>query len=463
MSASFFRQRAQPPATGSGLTRAVDGLIACLFCLVLLYAQPAWAQEHYADVPGPDGGDILSVSSAAGPPLHSFWVNAHIMQRSDSLESYQSMTFTLLYGMHQRACFGITASHYAHDLGVGPTGLPINKQGPGDTRIFFKWRARQNNDSPIFLGLRPSLRIPTGYDREGQGLFTFTTGTIDFELLGLLAYETPRVGIYLNPGISLPGGKWHNELLGGVGFDVRGGLPLGLSLRGEYKTRFDIPEESFRHVIYGALGHGLLFGLHGEVGMRKQLLHGEEPGPEMTFRIGVGRSQGMPAVLVPPPRSRPVRIVVSPVTSVAPDPSGMTRILRETLVRELSRQPGISACTQGQGDYTASLQLVSVGEATGRGPSIPKLLATPRVTIEITALITLIDSEGKCIIESAPLNLNLKRGTGMIFLPSRGDEDTWVPTAQTRAALRHEGLRRLAESAAKEVASCAIALKEDRS
>jgi len=36
----------------------------------------------------------------------------------------------------------------------------------------------------LALGLRPGLRVPTGYDKEGDGLMPFTTGTIDFDLLG---------------------------------------------------------------------------------------------------------------------------------------------------------------------------------------------------------------------------------------------------------------------------------------
>jgi hypothetical protein len=428
--------------------------LAALLGLTAGFSLPAAAASpvEYADIPGPAAGDILSVSSVTGPPPGSFWASGLMSQRSDSLESFRAMSFSLLYGLHPRACFGVTASHYLQDRGTGPNGVPINKQGPGDTRVYLKWRAPMTDTGPLYVGLRPGLRVPTGYDRDGPGLLPFTTGTLDFELLALLSFETPRVGVHLNPGISLPGGKWHNELLAGVGFDVRGGLPLGLKLKGEYFTRFDIPAERFRHEIYGSVGHPIPLGLTLEVGFRKRLAENEDTGAMMSLRLGLGPGGGMPAVLITPPRAKPTRILIPPVATTAEDPTGMGPLLRATLVREISQHKGLSASTAGGADYTATLEIVSVQEASGRSLSIPKILVTPRATIEITAAMTLTDGQGSAIIDRVPLNMNLSRGMGMKLLPTRGDEDTWIPTAQTRAALRNKGLRNLARKAAKVVA-----------
>jgi len=409
-------------------------------------------QAYYGRVPAPHGGDILSVSSAYGPPANAFWVNAFVSTRSDSSEAYRALNVNLLYGLSERTSFGVSASHFQQDLGWGPTGVPINKRGPGDTRVFFKWAAPSRLGSPLAWGVRPSLRIPTGYDLEGDGLIPFSTRTVDFECLFLLAYETAEVGVYLNPGFSLPGGKWHNEALGGVGIDVRGGLPFQFTLSGEYFMRYDIPEERFQHEIFAGVGHGLPFGLAVEMGFRKRLLQGEDPGPESTLRLCRGRSTGLPPAMIPRPRTRPTRVLVAPITSQVTDPHSMSSTLRHAIVRELSRQPGISATTEGRGEYTARLEIISMEEATGRRLSIPRVLATPTATLEITARVSLTHQDGSRVLEEHPLNLQIGRGTGMKLFPSAADEDTWVPKAQTRTALRADGLERLAQKAADQVA-----------
>ena len=434
--------------------------------LLTMALTAAHAADRYADygiVPDPAGGDILAVSSAYGPPVGSFWVGAHVSMRSDSLESYRATTLTLLYGLHPRATFGITASHFMQDFGLSEDGIPIKKQGPGDSRVFLKWCLPRSEESRLALGLRPSLRIPTGYDLEAPLLKPFTTRSLDVELLGIIAYETPNVGVYLNPGISLPGQKWHNELLGGAGLDVRGGIPFGFTLRGEYATRYDLPSEIFRHEIFAAVGHGLPFGLAAEVGMRKRLLQGEDPGAEMTFRFSRGTSFSLPAAILRPPVTRtPTIISVAAVSTLTPDPHGLAPRLREAVIRELSRQPGFTATTEDQADYFAKLKIISISEGNGRSVSIPKVFATPRIELEILASMTLLDSEGTPIVEGIPLNLTVRRGTGIELFPARRNEDTWVPTAQMRVALRDRGVSGLADRAVEQVTRGIGQLEEER-
>jgi hypothetical protein len=410
--------------------------------------------DDYTTVPAPPGGDIRIVSSVYGPTLHQFWFGMRRGARSDSVESFASTEFYLQYGLSRRASLGVTALYLKDDMGEGPTGLPVNKQGAGDTRVFLKWVAPMSHNPSLALGLRPALRVPTGYDKEGDGLMPFTTGTIDFELLGLLAYETPNLGVYLNPGISLPGGKWHNEILGGLGIDLRHGLPLGLLAKAEYFTRYDIVDDRFRHEAFGAIERELFLGFALEVGYHKQLVHGEDPGAEFTLGIGRGRLTGIPpSTLRAPVVPISARIEVSEVSVAESDPHNISPALRESLVRELSRRDGMSASPEDRkADYTAYLEVLSVTEGSGRGISIPKVLASPQIVYEVAAQVTVYDMAGKTVMDRQPVGLRLARGVGMRLFPPTGDEDSWVPTAQIRTALRCEALDQLARQAADELA-----------
>ena len=443
--------------------RVLLGWTALLLLLLLGSAVAVLAAEEtpYGEIPDPFGGDILRVSSVTGPPENEFAVNGRMTGRSAPGASYSSMVFTLQYSLHPQATFGLSAGHFTQDLGLSESGMPLNKRGPSDTRIFLKWRVPGTAGSPLHFGLRPSVRVPTGYDLEAENLLPFTSRTVDLEVMGLVAYETPIVGVYFNPGVSLPGGDWHNELLGGVGLDVRAGLPLGFRLKGEYFTRYDLPDEKLRHEIFGSVVHDIPFGLSLEGGLRRPLLAGANASSEWMLRLGLGQSGGMPPPL--PPRrlaSRGLRVEVVPVTSRVPDPHRTAPMIQRALARELSTWEGIEASFGGGADYTAVLEVMHVHEGNGRGLSIPKILATPHVSLEVLAELTVNGPNGP-VLDRMPINVVTKRGTGMRLLPSGKDEDTWVPTAQSRQALRAEGIADLSALAAEEVAR-AVTLAEGR-
>ncbi len=430
--------------------------------VIMLATLPAGAippsQEDYAGVPGPSGGDILNVSAVYGPPPGEFWFAGRYASRSDSLESLSCLELSMQYGLHRRATLGIAGTHLKHDRGLGPTGAPVNKQGAGDTHLYLKWVVPTPRHPSLSLGLRPGFRVPTGYDREGDALLPFTTGTLDFELLGLLAYDTPMLGLYVNPGISLPGGKWHNELLAGMGVDLRGGLPFGFRAKGEYLTRYDIAADRFHHEGFGALEHDLPFGLAVDIGYRKRLVHGEDPGAELTLRLTHGRGGRMPVrPMARPLRTSATRIVVPEVAWAegedSADPHGIGPQLRGALLRELTRRDGFSASPQERRpDYTAHLEIIAVSEGNDRSLSIPRILATPQAVMEIAARISVYDARGHAVLDRVPMHLDAKRGMGVQLLPARGDEDTWVPSAQTRSALRAKLVERLARETADELA-----------
>lgn len=406
---------------------------------------------NYGDIPDPFGGDLWRVSSPAGPSIRSFSVTARMTGRDHAGVSFSSLVATLQYTLHPLVTFGASAGHYALDRGVGATGKPLNKRGPGDTRVFFKLRAPASASMPLSLGLRSSLRIPTGYDQEADGLLPFTTRSVDAELLALIGYDTPEVGIYFNPGISLPGDDWHNELLGGLGLDLRNGLPFGFRARGEYFTRYDLPDEKLRHEIFGSLAHDIPFGLSLEFGIHRDLLAGDEAASEWMLRLGTGRPDWTaPLPTLGRHADRGIRVAVAPVTSRVPDPHDAAGRLQGTVVREVNEWEGFEGTVTAGADYTARLEILQLDEGNGRGLSIPKILATPHVSLRLLAEVSIEGPQG-VILERLPLTIEEKRGTGMRLLPSGKDEDTWVATSQSRSALREAGVRALAVKAAEEI------------
>jgi hypothetical protein len=449
-SLSGFIRRFSCPITLNGLFM-VAALIAILMGCGAESALAANTSGVYTAIPAPEGGDILSVYSVHGPSPQSFWADVRIATRGDSQQAFRSTNVTFVYGLHSRASVGVTATHYMQDLGYSSTGMPINKQGAGDTRIFLKWAAAKNNDSPFMMGFCPSMRIPTGYDLEGDGLKTFTSRTNDFEFLGLLAYETPNVGVYLNPGISLPGGEWNNELLGGFGLDIRGGLPFRMAAKAEYTTRYDIVEDDFNHVIFASVRRPVMFGVSLEAGIKRTLLMGIEPSTELSFGLssGAGRYE-MPSIQLAP-RESYNRILIAPVTSHIPDPHGHGQALKDALISELTSIRGISPVIKGGADYIARIEILNIKEGTGRSLSIPKLLATPQAVVEINAYVSIADGNGHLLMKEMPVSIVSKRGMGLQILPSKSNDDTWVPTRQTRTALLATGMQKMAHKITEEV------------
>ena len=455
------RPASAPRFAAASINRSVAHSVTIVLLILLLSwlasatLPPSVAQAEealtYGDIPDPLGGDLWRVSSAAGPPIRTFSIAARMTGREHAGESFSSLVATLQYTLHPLVTFGASAGHYALDRGVGATGKPLNKRGPGDTRVFFKLRAPSSASMPLSVGLRSSLRIPTGYDQEADGLLPFTSRSVDAEFLALIAYETPEVGVYFNPGISLPGEDWHNELLGGLGVDVRDGLPLGFRAKGEYFTRFDLPEEKLRHEIFGSLAHDIPFGLSLEFGIHRELLAGDEAASEWMLSLGMGRPDWR-ASLPPMGRhtDRGIRVAVAPVTTRVADPHGAATRLQGTVVRAVGEWAGFEGTITADADYTAHLEILQLDEGNGRGLSIPKILATPHVSVRLLAEVSIEGPQGM-ILDRLPVTIEEKRGTGMRLLPSGKDEDTWVATTQSRSALREEGVRALAEKAAEEI------------
>jgi len=399
-----------------------------------------------SDAPPLYDGDLLSTCDARGLGPQRFAFRCGLA--SGESQRWGTLRTTALraeYGLLDNLSAGLSASFHSESR-EGSGGL-LTKQGPGDTRLFLRWSHPSRWALPVTLGLRPALRIPTGYDRDAEGLAPFTTRTVDVELLGLATLETEKLDVFLNPGISLPGEDRATELLAGLGLRVHGGLPLGLALGGEYFTRYNLPERGYRHEAFASLGASLPLGLQAEVGLRKQLIDEEQTRPEIALRFGSGLWRRDPRL--PDRRAEAAHsIVLAPVTALGEDPRGLAAAAGRELQAVLQRQPGVEIRADADPEAPRlSLAIAELREGTERGLSVPKLLASPQATCEVHAWLRLADARGNVIYKERPLRVKVKRGMGMLLAPNEGDEDTWVPAGEVRERLRRDAARELAREA----------------
>lgn len=397
-------------------------------------------------------GDLLSTCDARGPGPQRLALRCGLATgESDRWGTLQTTSLRAEYGLLEQLSAGIAVAFHSESRASGAATLA--KTGPGDTRLFLRWTYPSRWDLPITLGLRPALRIPTGYDREADSLAPFTSRTVDAELLGLATLATDHLDVFFNPGLSLPGEDRDTELLAGLGLRIHGGLPLGLALAGEYATRYNLPQQSYRHEVFGALGLPLPYALQAEVGLRKQLIEQESTQPELTLRLGLGLWRD------PPPRAalreQPAQALwLAPVAVRVPDPRGLADATRRELEKALLSERGVELRSAASADAAlVTLEIRRIAEGTARGPSIPRLLATPRATCVAEAWLTLSDAGGRLVYDERPLRVEVRRGTGIQLVPNEGDEDTWVPTGEVRERLRADLARALAREAAREIAA----------
>ncbi len=434
--------------------RACDALrqivrLACGCCLCVALATtlaPSSAATAVGPPPSRDG-DLLNLCDAQGPAAHELWVRYRFArEESDQLGIIETSALVLQHGLGHGLSAGLSTGYLAQEREAAQDSPPLVKRGLADTRLLVKWRLAPDEGGALRTAWRCALRIPTGYDRDADGLTPFTTRTVDFEGLGILGIRTQQVDFCFNAGFSLPGADRANELLGGLGFLVTQGLPLGLGVSGEFFTRYDIPAEQFRHEIFGGLRLPVAYGLAAELGLRKALADRETSQPEVNLRISRGWSDVAepfsPGEPIGPPMSIALREVL-----LAEDPHGFARSAAQALQLLLAREPSLRLSDPGSAEYLVDLSIVSMEEGYARGFRIPKLLATPQATLNVLAQLRLSDSERGSTVAERPLVIRLRRGTGAVLVPSDSDEDTWIPPAQVRRALRESGARRLAEQA----------------
>ena len=437
--------RHTPPAARAALAAIVAAILAAPLPLARATDEPFSAALH--------DGDILHVCDGRSPLPGQVWMRGHWSTgESTRWGTLSSVGARIEAGLHPRLSAGMSLVHQTETLerASGPT---LRKQGLGDTRLFCKWRVRENASGSAALFLRPALRIPTGYDRDEEDLAPFTTRAVDFEALAIASIGAGLADVSLNAGIALPGGRRDNEAL--AGFGLRGGppLPYGLGVSGEYFARYDIATEDVAHEVFIALACPLPRGLTIEAGVRKRLLEDEESGAEFGLRLSHGIPVRAPRTAHRPetPRRPYPRLRLMPLTSAVPDPYGIAGLTEAYLAPDLVPLSGDACGEPGRVDVTASLEIISLVEGTGRSVSIPKLLVTPRATLELAARLDLCDARDGREVGGRLIRFRLSRGTGFDLVPPVGDEDMWVPPVEARRALREAASRRLAREAEKAI------------
>jgi len=400
-----------------------------------------------AEAPRLHDGDLLNTSDAWGPGPQRFSLRCGLASSdSRSRGTWRTTSLRGEYGLWDNLALGFSTAFYNQTKSYD--GAPsLAKQGIGDSRITLRWRLPRDPRQPLQFGLRPALRIPTGYDQDADSLAPFTSGTLDFELLATLTLHSRHADLYLTPGVALPGEEKHSELLGGCGVRVRPGLPLGLQLAAEFFTRYDLPLRTYRHEAYAGLAAPLAFDCALEVGLHQELLDGGDREPALGVRLGYGvlpREADRRAA----PRLAPTRLGCAPFTSRVPDPHGFAAEARRQLLGLMIAATAVDlqpeACSAGP---CVELEVISLTAGRARGLSIPKLLATPQATLEAHARVAVCDAGAGVCLGERHLHVLVRRGLGAHILPTEGDEDTRVPTAQIRSRLRRTAAERLAADA----------------
>lgn len=315
-----------------------------------------------------EDGEILNVSSADGPPPgRPFMQMRRSIERSTLRGTMVLSRLRALYGVTPNVTAGVSALHLQQQLG------DLEKRGLGDTNLSLKIHYAPWPDQPIRFGLRQTLSIPTGYEKEMDGLAPFTSRQNDYSAQLLAQYVTPGFAAYANPGVQLPGGKADSYLTGGLGLAMR--LPLGFDLRGEYYTRWDIVTRQFESETYLGMRRHLAFGIGVQAGMKRRLLQDETVDPEFQLGLTLGRDRTQAGQLYAFRERADTGLLVHSVQTAIPDPFGLGREFSESF-----RSEPVGGRTQ-PAVYVASVREdapATGGIAISRASEWVTTLSTPR-------------------------------------------------------------------------------------
>lgn len=287
-------------------------------------ASPACAQIGWLNA---EDGDILNVSSADGPPAGSpFFQARRSIERSEGRGTLVMSRLRLLYGVTPEVTVGVSGLHLEQQLSDS------HKRGLGDTNLSLKLHYAPWPEQPIRIGLRQTLSLPTGYELEMDGLAPFTSRRNDYTAQILGQYVTPEFAAYVNPGVVLPGGRADSYVSGGLG--VAFGIPLGLDVRGEYYTRWDMVTRQFESEAYVGMRRQLLLGLGVQAGVRRRLLQNETVDPEFQLGLTLGRDRKQEGQLYAFRERVDTGLLVHPVQTAIPDPYGLGNEFAESFRTE---------------------------------------------------------------------------------------------------------------------------------
>jgi hypothetical protein len=418
------------------------GLIILALALGPARAQIAWLN--------PEDGEILNVSSAEGPPS-----GLPFLQFRRSVE-HSTIRGTMLQ-TRLRFQYGITPflSCGASTVHLEQTFHGFHKKGMGDTDISLKLHFRPDPVLPIRVGLRQTLSLPTGYEREADGLAAFTSRQNDYSAQLLIHYLDPRFSAYLNPGVLLPGGKANSCLTSGLGLAFT--LRWSMDLRGEYYTRWDMVEHKFTSELYAMARSPLYRSISLQAGVKRRLLQNEQVDPEYQFALSFGqdRTPEGDVYQVPTRRRGVAGLLVHPIETVVPDPLGIERDLTDTfrsgetnghegLIVYVRSSPGATTEELARvHPYELNVKLLQIKEAEVGGVQVPLVGRMARSTTEIVAMAELIAPDGYSV-----LNRSVYRGLGSKVLsvelaPDSGSLESTVTPDEVRATLRRKAVQDL--------------------
>ncbi len=425
-----------------------DGLVGPL-------CTPAHAQITWLNF---EDGEILNVHSAEGPPPGRPFIQARRSVEKSTLRG--EMLFSrgrLVYGVTENVTFGVSAVHMEQRLG------DLHKSGMGDTNLSLKLHYAPFGDTPIRMGLRQSLSIPTGYEMEHPELAGFTSRENDYSAQLLFQYSVPRFSAYLNPGVLLPGGDANSYYTAGVG--VRFVLPLGLDAQGEYYTRWDMVEEKFESEVFGGMRVPIIWSLAVQGGVKKRLLQGEQVEPEFQMSLSIGRER-RPAGDLFEIRGRGLGLtglLVHPIESMAPDPYGVSQELAglfrtdrsggedhlKVYVRTLEDPYPADRITDRH--YELNVKILEIREGGIGGFEVPMILRAPRARTEVVAQAELIAPDGYSVVRRAVYRGTSSAGLGVSLIPESGSRSSMVTPDDVRNRLRNRAVVDLSQQILRDV------------
>jgi len=416
-----------------------------------------------------EDGDILNVSRADGlDPGHVRIDVGRSLEKSDVHGEILTHHFAFLYGLTPRITLGASSRFLDQRNG------DLFKSGMGDSNVFLKahWNLGK---SPLSLGLRQSLTLPTGYELERTGLVPFTTTYNDYAVEALVSYRTHRLGLHLNPGIIVTGGDNPTYLTAGGALELERFFPLGLNLAGEYFTRWNMVEENFESDVFLRFDRALFWGLSADVGVKRRLLESSTTRAEWRFGVSLGRVHDSEADsrYLPPPRFAPVRLHLDPVVSDMPDPTGVADLLYEELrmtgqlqshgVPVLIRTddeipPGSEDPSHG---YRLQLRVLELEDGRVGGFRVPMLLEAPRAEAKMHVLVQLLDRNGLPLGREVVFDARASQGLGAVLAPMSTSFERRIVPDEIRTRLRQEVVEKLAREIA-EVNAEVIGSRESR-
>lgn len=441
-------RRTGPPPQGSPL--AAPFLRMLLFTLAAAFilagaSAPALAQVYWLNF---EDGEILNVSSAEGPPMGLPFIQFRRSLENSTVRGELLMNrLRFQYGVTPYLSFGASTVHL-EQLYHG-----FHKKGMGDTNLSLKLHFRPSADWPVRVGLRQSLSLPTGYEREKDGLAAFTSRQNDYSAQLLFHYLDHRFSAYLNPGVLLPGGSANSFLTGGLGFAFT--LPWRLDLRGEYYTRWDMVDRRFESELYGGARTPLLVGLSLQGGVKRRLLQNEEVDPEYQVALSFGRDRTPETDVyeVRAPKRVPASLVVHPIESAVADPYGVKGRLGDLFRTDRSGQEGLAVYVRSlPGDasvevrerhYELNIKILELSEGSVKGLDLPPLARVARSETEIVAMAELIAPDGYSVLRRAVFRGSGSKTLGVDLAPDSGSLESIVTPDEVREALREKAMRDL--------------------